>query len=125
MALTVPVGEARGHASAHLATGLVCLALFGALAFPWRPAPGSGAAAIRGLVLLLLTVAAAGSFAESMGGAGYDAANEARRIEALARLHGVALPFSGVAVVAVPLALLTGCVVLVARLVNVRRATGV
>ena len=120
VASTVAIGEARGHATSHLVAGLLCLALFCALAFPWRPARGTAAAAIRGLVLLLLAVAATGSFVESLGGAGYDAANQTRRIAGLARLHDVALPFSGLVIAAVPLAAITSCVVVVARVVGGR-----
>lgn len=122
VALIVPIGEARGHAFIHLLTGLVCLALFAALAFPWRPAPGTSGAAVRSLVLALLVVATLGSFLESMGGAGYDAANDARRIPALTLLHDIALPFSAFAIVALPLAVITGVVVVLSRVIAGRRA---
>jgi hypothetical protein len=113
VAFLVAVGEARGHAVGHLLTGLLCLGLFAALAFPWHPPAGSGAATLRGLVLMLLGLAALGSFLESLGGAGYDAANAGRRIEALTTLHGIAVPFGAFLIAAVPLGVITGIVVLI------------
>jgi hypothetical protein len=115
VAFLVAVGEARGHAVGHLLTGLLCLGLFAALAFPWHPPAGSGAATLRGLVLTLLALAALGSFLESLGGAGYDAANDGRRIEALTTLHGIAVPLGAFLIGAVPLGVITGIGVLIAR----------
>jgi hypothetical protein len=113
VAFLVAVGEARGHAVGHLLTGLVCIGLFAALAFAWHPPVGSGAATLRGLVLSLLALAALGSFLESLGGAGYDAANAGRRIEALTTLHDIAVPFGAFLIGAVPLGVITGIVVLI------------
>jgi len=113
VAFLVAVGEARGHAVGHILTGLLCLGLFAALGFPWHPPAGSGAATLRGLVLSLLALAALGSFLESLGGAGYDAANAGRRIEALTTLHDVAVPFGAFLIGAVPLGVITGIVVLI------------
>jgi hypothetical protein len=113
VAFLVAVGEARGHAVGHILTGLLCLGLFAALAFPWHPPAGSGAATLRGLVLSLLALAALGSFLESLGGAGYDAANAGRRIEALTTLHDIAVPFGAFLIGAVPLGVITGIVVLI------------
>jgi hypothetical protein len=124
VALLVAVGEARGHAVAHLITGLLCLGLFAALAFPWHPPAGSGAATLRGLVLTLLVLAAFGSFLESLGGAGYDAANDGRRIEVLAKLHDIAVPLGAFLIVAVPLGVITGMVVLIARATRRGQALG-
>jgi hypothetical protein len=117
-AIVVAVGEARGHAVGHLLTGVVSLALFAALAFPWHPAPGSGTAMLRGMVLTLLALAAFGSFVESLGGAGYDAANSARRISLLASLHDVGVPFGAFVMVGVPIGIVTGVVVLAARVTH-------
>ncbi|MGZ5214567.1 MAG: hypothetical protein ACXWEN_12575, partial [Actinomycetota bacterium] len=114
VALVVAEGEARGHAVFHLLTGFLCVGLFAALAFPWYPRAGGGAASLRGLVLTLLAVAALGAFMESLGGSGYDAANDGHRIEALTTLHSIAAPF-GALIVAVPLGLITGIGVLIAR----------
>ena len=75
VAILVAEGEAQGHAVGHFLTGLVCLGLFAALAFPWHPAAGTALAGVRGLVLVLLVAATFGSFLESLGGSGYDAAN--------------------------------------------------
>lgn len=116
VALVVAEGEARGHAFAHLLTGLLCLGLFAALAFPWHPRAESAAATLRGLVLTLLASAALGSFMESLGGAGYDAANSGRRIEALTTLHDIAVPFGALLIGAVPLGVITGVAVLIARM---------
>jgi hypothetical protein len=124
VAFLVAVGEARGHAVGHLLTGLVCLGLFAALAFPWHPPAGSGAATLRGLVLTLLALAALGSFLESLGGAGYDAANDGRRIEALTTLHGIVVPFGALLIGAVPLGVITGVVVLIGWATRRGRALG-
>ena len=115
VALVVAVGEARGHAFIHLLTGLLCVGLFTVLAFPWRPSAGSRAATLRGLVLTVLAVAAFGSFLESLGGAGYDAANDGRRIAALALLHDIALPLGAFLIAAVPLGVTSGIGVLIAQ----------
>lgn len=118
VAVLVAVGEARGHAVFHLLTGLVCLGLFSALAFPWHPTPGSGTAMFRGMVLALLALAAAGSFIESLGGSGYDAANASHRIPLLASLHGVGISFGAFVLVGVPLGILTGFAVLVGHVAH-------
>jgi hypothetical protein len=102
----------------------VCLGLFAALAFPWHPPAGSGAATLRGLVLTLLALAALGSFLESLGGAGYDAANDGRRIEALTTLHGIVVPFGALLIGAVPLGVITGVVVLIGWATRRGRALG-
>jgi len=113
VALLVPEGEAQGHAIGHLVIGLACAGLFAALAFPWHPRAGTGAAMVRGIVLSLLTVAAIGGFAESLGGSGYDAANEGHRIVALTTLHNVVTPLGALTIGAVPIGLVTAIVVLV------------
>jgi hypothetical protein len=115
VAFIVAEGEARGHAIGHLITGFLCVGLFAALALPWHPPAGGGAATLRGLVLTLLAVSAFGGFMESLGGAGDDAANEGHRIEALTTLHNVAVPFGALLIVAVPLGVITGIAVLIAR----------
>ena len=114
----VAVGEARGHAVFHLLTGVIGLALFAALAFRWHPAPGSGIALFRGMVLTLLALAAFGSFVESLGGAGYDAANEARRLTLLASLHPVGVPFGGFVMTGIPIGIITVIVVLIAHVTH-------
>ena len=114
----VAVGEARGHAVFHLLTGAIALALFAALAFRWHPAPGSGIALFRGMVLTLLALAAFGSFVESMGGAGYDAANETRRLTLLASLHPVGVPFGGFVMTGIPIGIITVIVVLIAHVTH-------
>ena len=106
VALVVAEGEARGHAILHLLTGIVCLGLFAALAFLWHPPAGSGASSFRGLVLMLLAVAGLGALLESLGGAGYDAANAGHRIELLTSLHNMVTPFGALLIVAVPLAVI-------------------
>ena len=115
VAILVAQGEAQGHAVGHLLTGIVSLGLFAALAFPWHPAPGTSLAGVRGLVLILLVAATFGAFMESLGGSGFDAANEDTRIEALATLHDIALPFGALVMAAVPLGLITGVVALITR----------
>jgi hypothetical protein len=107
VAATVAVGEATGHATSHLVMGLACLAIYVGLAALWHPQAGSGKASFRGMALLVLTIGAFGSFIESLGGAGYDAANLERRIPTLASLHGVGMLFAPVALLAVPIGLVT------------------
>jgi hypothetical protein len=115
VAILVAEGQAQGHAVGHFLTGVVCLGLFAALGFAWHPAAGTTLAGMRGLVLALLVAATFGSFLESLGGSGYDAANAGTRIPALATLHGIALPFGALVMAAVPLGLLAGVVALVTR----------
>jgi hypothetical protein len=124
VALVVAEGQARGHALIHLLTGAFSLALFVGLAFPWHPQTRR-AASLQGFVLLLLAIATAAQFVESLGGSGYDAANAGRRIEALTTLHGVGVAFGGLVLVALPLGLITGAVVVIgstARRLGVGRA---
>jgi hypothetical protein len=115
VALLVAEGDARGHAVGHLVVGFLCLGLFAALALAWHPDAGGGAATQRGLVLILLAAAALGGFLESLGGAGYDAANEHSRIEVLTTLHSIAVPFGTLVVAAIPVGLVTAIVVLIPR----------
>ena len=63
----------------------------------------------------MLVAATFGSFLESLGGSGFDAANEGTRISALATLHDIALPFGALVMAAVPLGLITGVVALITR----------
>lgn len=122
VALLVPEDEAQAHATGHLAAGLVCAGLFAALAFPWRPRPGTGTAMVRGIALSLLAAAAIAGFAESLGGSGYDAANEGHRIVALTTLHNLVTPFGALTIGAVPIGLATGLVVLMTWIVRRNRA---
>jgi hypothetical protein len=70
VAIAVAEGEAQDHALGHLVLGLVCLSLFAALGFLWRPPADSTISAFRGLLLALVWFAAAGAFLESLGGSG-------------------------------------------------------
>ncbi len=115
-AMAIAIGDAQGHAVFHLLTGVLSLGVFAALAFLWHPTPGSGPAMFRGTVLMLLALAAFGSFVESLGGSGYDAANAERRIRWLASFHAVGLPFGAFVMVGVPIGLLTCAVVLITHL---------
>ena len=117
---TVAVGEAIGHAVSHLVVGLAGLLLFIGVAAAWHPLPGSGKGSIRGMVLLILGVGTLGSFVESLGGAGYDAADVERRIETLASLQGVGVHLGPVALLAIPLGGLT--ILLVAATAIAKRA---
>ena len=123
VAVVVPVGEARGHAVGHLLTGVAALVLFVLLGQLWHPAPSGAAAAIRVAVLVVLAVAAFGAFLESLGGAGYDAANAEPRIEALAALHGIALPIAALGLPAIPLGLVVALVAIATWTVRRRRAS--
>lgn len=113
MLLIVGLWRARGRSSD---AGNVSLGPFAALAFLWHPTPGSGPAVFRGLVLTLLALAAFGSFVESLGGSGYDAANAERRVRWLASFHAVGLPFGAFAMVGVPIGLVTCAIVLTTHL---------
>ena len=107
VAVTVAVGEAVGHAVSHLVMGLACLTIYVGLAALWHPQPGSGKASFRGMALLVLAIGAFGSSVESLGSAGYDAANLERRIPTLASLHDVGALLAPVALLAVPIGLAT------------------
>jgi hypothetical protein len=69
---------------------------------------------LRGMILSLLAVASLAAFVESIGGAGYDAANEAHRIEALTRLHNIVTPLGALVIGAVPIGIVAVFVVLIA-----------
>ena len=97
---------------------MIGLGLFAGLAFRWHPVPGSGIALFRGMVLTLLALAAFGSFVESLGGAGYDAANDARRLTLLASLHPVGVPFGGFVMTGIPIGIVTAIVVLIAHFMH-------
>jgi hypothetical protein len=121
-AAVIAIGQARGHAVFHLLTGMVCLGIFATLAFLWHPTPGSGRATLRGIELTLLALATSGSFVESLGGAGYDAANLQRRLPVLASLHAVGIPFGAFVMAGVPLGAVTAIAVLIARGKSKRRS---
>ena len=118
VAIVVAEGEAQGHAVRHLVSGLLCLSLFAALGFWWRPPTASTSSILRGLLLLLLWLAAVGAFMESLGGSGYDAANSGSRIAFLVSLHGVALPFGALFILAAPLGVVTLVAVIASRAVR-------
>jgi hypothetical protein len=107
VAATVAVGEAVGHATGHLVTGLACLGIYAGIATLWHPPPGTGKASFRGMALLVLAIGAFGSFVESLGGAGYDAANVERRLPTLASLHDVGVILAPVGLLAIPIGLIT------------------
>jgi hypothetical protein len=115
VAFAVAEGEARGHAVGHLLPGLLCLSLFAALARWWRSSTNSISATLRGPLLALVWLATAGLFLESLGGAGYDAANERERIAFLAALHGVASPLAALSLLAAPLSLVALAAVAASR----------
>ena len=116
VAAIIAVGDAIGHAVSHLVFGVACLLLYAVIAAAWHPQPGSAKASIRGMALLVLGIGALGSFIESLGGAGYDAANVERRIEALASLHPVGVLVAPVAFVAIPIGLATVIAIAAGRL---------
>jgi hypothetical protein len=122
VAAVVAIGDARGHAVGHLVVGLLCFGLFAVLAFAWSPQPGTGIATFREVALFLLAVGAFGSFVESLGGSGYDAANAERRISSLASLHSVGTLFGPIAILAVPIGIATCLVLGVTRVVTRLRA---
>jgi hypothetical protein len=121
VAFAVGEGGARGHAIYHLIAGVVCLGLFAGLGFAWRPAPDTGRATFRTVLLWLLGLSTFGALVESLGGAGYDVANEGRRLETLTVLHDVGLLFGPFLMLAVPLGLGTIIALGAARLARLRR----
>lgn len=114
VALLVAVGDARGHAAFHFVPGAIGLVAFTGLALLWRPVKGSLTAGLRILILVQVGLGTLGQFLESIGGSGYDAANDGRRIELLTGIHDIAVWF-GFFALFIPLGLVVLVVVLVSR----------
>jgi len=119
LSLSVAEGEARSHAFFHLIFGVIVLGLLVAIDRWWRPRDGSAAASIRVPLSVLLWIAAAASFLESIGAAGYDRFNAAHRIEWLTSVHNAVTAFGALTLVMIPV----GTAVLMYALVDRRRAS--
>jgi hypothetical protein len=104
VALLVAEGEARGHGVFHLIFGVVALVLFFALDRWWRPREGT--ASLRVPLMLLLWLALAGAFLESIGAAGYDRLNSGQRIAWLTSLHNAVAPLGALTLLVIPIALI-------------------
>jgi hypothetical protein len=100
----VAEGQARGHGIFHLIFGLVALVLFVALDRWWRPREGT--ASLRVPLMLVLWLALAGAFLESIGAAGYDRLNEGHRIAWLTSVHNAVAPLGALTLLVIPLALI-------------------
>jgi hypothetical protein len=105
LTLFVAEGEARGHGIFHLLFGVVVLGLFVAVDRWWRPREGTTGASFRSPLLVVLWIALAGAFLESIGAAGYDELNAAHRIEWLTTVHNVVTPLGALALLTIPMAL--------------------
>ncbi len=116
LTFTVAQGEARGHGVLHLLFGTVVLALFVAMDRWWRPSEGTAAASFRTPLLVLLWVAMASAFLESIGAAGYDRFNAGDRIAWLTSVHGFATPLGSLSLLIIPIALAVLASVVVGRL---------
>jgi hypothetical protein len=102
--LLVAEGEPRGHGVFHLIFGVVALVLFFALDRWWRPREGT--ASLRVPLMLLLWLALAGAFLESIGAAGYDRLNSGQRIAWLTLLHNALAPLGALTLLVMPIALI-------------------
>jgi hypothetical protein len=122
LTLTVAEGEARGHGMFHLLFGAVLLGLFVAVDRWWRSREGT-AASLRTPLLVVLWIALAGAFLESVGAAGYDELNAAHRIEWLTTVHNAVTPLGALSLLAIPMGLAALAAAFVGRLRTRRGAT--
>lgn len=123
LTLFVALGESRGHGFFHLMFGGVALGLFVAVDRWWLPREGSAAASFRGPLLVVLWIALAGAFLESIGAAGYDEFNAAHRIEWLTTVHNAVTPLGALGMLTIPMALAALAAAFVGRLRARRAAT--
>jgi hypothetical protein len=114
VALFVAEGEARGHGVFHLIFGTIALVLFVALDRWWRPREGT--ASPRVPLMLVLWLAIAGAFLESIGAAGYDELNSGQRIAWLTSVHNAVAPLGGLTLLVIPIALIVLGSVIVGRI---------
>jgi hypothetical protein len=123
LTLFVAEGEARGHGIFHLLFGVVVLGLFVAVDRWWRPREGTAGASFRGPLLVVLWIALAGAFLESVGASGYDEFNAAHRIEWLTTVHNAVTPLGALTLLAIPMGLAALAAAFVGRLRARRTAT--
>lgn len=114
VALLVAEGQARGHGIFHLIFGTIALALFVALGRWWRPREGTPS--LRVPLMLVLWLALAGAFLESIGAAGYDELNSGQRIAWLTSVHNAVAPLGALTLLVIPIALIVLCSVIVGRI---------
>lgn len=122
LTLFVAQGEARAHGSFHLIFGVVALGLFVVVDRWWRPREGTAAASLRTPLLVLLWVALAAAFLESVGAAGYDRLNSGHRIPLLTSVHNAATPLGALTLLMIPIAIAVLTSAFVGRL-RARRTT--
>jgi hypothetical protein len=116
LTLFVGQGEARSHGFFHLIFGIVVLGLFVAVDRWWKPRAGTSASSMRTPLLVLLWVALAAAFLESIGAAGYDRFNSEHRIEWLTTVHNSATAFGALALLMIPIGIAVLASVFVGRL---------
>jgi hypothetical protein len=124
LTLFVATGEARGHGIFHLLFGVVVLGLFVAVDGWWHPREGTAGASFRGPLLVVLWLALAGAFLESVGAAGYDEFNAAHRIEWLTTVHNAVTPLGALTLLTIPIAAAALASAFIGRLRARRTATG-
>jgi hypothetical protein len=116
LTLFVAEGEARSHGFFHLIFGIVVLGLFVAVDRWWKPRAGTSASSIRTPLLVLVWVALASAFLESIGAAGYDRFNSGHRIEWLTTVHNASTAFGTLALLMIPIGIAVLASVFVGRL---------
>jgi hypothetical protein len=124
LTFTVAEGEARGHGTFHLLFGVVLLGLFVAVDRWWHSREGTTtAASFRTPLLVVLWIALAGAFLESVGAAGYDELNAAHRIGWLTTVHNAVTPLGALSLLAIPMGFAALAAAFVAHLRTRRIAT--
>jgi drug/metabolite transporter (DMT)-like permease len=123
LTLFVAQGEARSHGFFHMIFGVVVVGLFVAVDRWWRPREGTAAASLRTPLMVLLWVALAAAFLESIGAAGYDRFNSGQRIPLLTSLHGVATALGALGLLMIPIAIAVLASAFVGRLRSRKTAT--
>jgi len=118
LAFTVAEGEARSHATFHLFVGFLAMALFVSVGLLWTPAEGSRSSMVRAGILIITAMAAFGQALESIGASGYDRFNDSHEIELLTSIHNGVGILGPVALMAIPIGLVTVLVLVIARLLG-------
>ena len=118
LAFVVAEGEARTHATGHLALGFLSIALFVSVGLLWTPPEGSRASLVRAGILVITAMGAFGQVLESIGASGYDRFNAGHEIEVLTGIHSAIGILGPVALMAIPIGLVALAVLAIAHLVG-------
>jgi hypothetical protein len=118
LAFAVAEGEARTHATGHLALGFLSIAMFVSVGLLWTPAEGSRASLVRAGILVITAMGAFGQVFESIGASGYDRFNAGHEIEFLTGIHNAVGILGPVALMAIPIGLVALAVLAIARLLG-------